>query len=427
MDMFDFAGLLFGGNRNRPEATTVTATGAAASDDGVASITLDADVTPAEDVGEDADQTVIDLPTSPDVDEGDELIVTLVGDGPLKTPIVTANPGSGDRMRAAVTSARSVADAAQAVADAINQHFFADTNGIHVTEATQEDWEQSQTGANVLLNSLGQLFRDGLNNLLALVGGSTPGVAIYDGTGNESSNILASFLGSGVTIGKSSGYHLVVSSTGMQLQSGQSNLVVFSFDRDGIKFAEDRKHTISLYNILHEIVADSSGLHMYAYGDPVEDSPVARIDLQAAAGSTTGDGSIKFTTRVGSNTWSTPAGTVLWSGAGWAMTASHTASLAHNVSTCPTGIVLHWQAYVNGSARNQDQCYCFVPKTHVASFAGGGVQMPLMTSGFGNVGCKYVYVYDDRVTGAANNNQSGTASGITYNNAYWVLTQIIAV
>jgi len=129
----------------------------------------------------------------------------------------------------------------------------------------------------------------------------------------------------------------------------------------------------------------------------------------------------------GTNTFSTAPGTVLWSGAGWAMTASHTATLAYNVSTCPTGIVLHWQAYVNGAARNQDQCYCFVPKTHVSGFAGGGVQMPLMTSGFGSVGCKYVYVYDDRVTGAANNNQSGTASGITYNNAYWVLTQIIAV
>jgi hypothetical protein len=128
----------------------------------------------------------------------------------------------------------------------------------------------------------------------------------------------------------------------------------------------------------------------------------------------------------GVNMWSTAAGTILWSGT-YHMTASHTATLAHNVSTCPTGIVLHWQAYVNGSAANQDQCYCFVPKSHVASFAGGGVQMPLMTSGFGNVGCKYVYVYDNRVTGAANNNQSGTASGITYNNAYWVLTQIIAV
>lgn len=72
MDMFDYAGLLFGNSRTAPDATTVTATGAGASDGGEVGITLDADVTPAEDTGVegDADQTIIDLPTSPGVDEG---------------------------------------------------------------------------------------------------------------------------------------------------------------------------------------------------------------------------------------------------------------------------------------------------------------------------------------------------------------------
>lgn len=174
MDMFDFAGLLFGQSRTAPDATTVTATGAGASADGEVGITLDADVTPAEDTGVegDADQTVIDLPTSPDVDEGDELIVTLVGDGPLKTPVVTANPGSGDRMRTLVNAAQTVADAAQAVAEAVNQHFWHDDNGAHVTMATQEEWQQEQSGPNSLWNALGMLFRDGLNNLLALLASS---------------------------------------------------------------------------------------------------------------------------------------------------------------------------------------------------------------------------------------------------------------
>ena len=174
MDMFDFAGLLFGGSRTAPDAKTVTATGAGASADGEVGITLDADVTPAEDTGVegDADQTIIDLPTSPDVAEGDELIVTLVGDGPLKTPVVTANPGSGDRMRALANSAKTVADAAQAVAEAVNQHFWHDDNGAHVTQATQDEWEQSHSGPNSLWNALGMLFRDGLNNLLALLASS---------------------------------------------------------------------------------------------------------------------------------------------------------------------------------------------------------------------------------------------------------------
>ena len=185
MDMFDLAGALFGNRTNTvAQGPSLTATGSTASTDGVAGVTFDGDVTPAEDVGEDVDQTVIDLPTSPDVAEGDEVIVTLVGDGPLKTPIVTANPGSGDRMAAAVADARdmasnaeTLAEQAEAVASATGQHFWPDTDGVHVTEVTQDEWNDStspnyHSGANVLLNALGQLFRDGLNNLLALLPGT---------------------------------------------------------------------------------------------------------------------------------------------------------------------------------------------------------------------------------------------------------------
>ena len=116
--MFDLAGTLFGNRRDQvAQGSTLTATGSTASADGVAGIVIDADVTPAEGIGdEDVDQTVIDLPTSPDVAEGDEVIVTLVGDGPLKTPIVLANPGSGDRMAAAVQDAHDLAASVEGIA-----------------------------------------------------------------------------------------------------------------------------------------------------------------------------------------------------------------------------------------------------------------------------------------------------------------------
>lgn len=215
MDMFDLAGTLFGTRRDPvAQGSTLTATGSTASADGVAGIVIDADVTPAEGTGdEDVDQTVIDLPTSPDVAEGDEVIVTLVGDGPLKTPIVTANPGSGDRMAAAVqdahdlaASVESIAQEAKEVAEATGQHFWPDTDGVHVTEVTQDEWNDStstsyHSGANVLLNALGQLFRDGLNNILAILSGTTPGVAIYDGQGNTADNILAEFTSDHVRVG----------------------------------------------------------------------------------------------------------------------------------------------------------------------------------------------------------------------------------
>ena len=174
MDMFDLAGTLFGNRRDQvAQGSTLTATGSAASADGIAGIVIDADVTPAEGTGdEDVDQTIIDLPTSPDVAEGDEVIVTLVGDGPLKTPIVTANPGSGDRMAAAIADAESIAEQAEAVASATGQHFWYDEggDGAHVTQVTREEWEGgTQTGPNSLWNSQGMLFRDGSNDLLALL------------------------------------------------------------------------------------------------------------------------------------------------------------------------------------------------------------------------------------------------------------------
>lgn len=197
VDMFDLASTLFGRGKPVAQGSTLTATGSAASAGGTAYLTMDADVTPAEGVGEDTDQTVIDVPTSPSVAEGDEVIITLVGDGPLKTPVVMANPGSGDRMQAQVDSAETLASEAQQVAQATGQYFWHKSddlggeNGAHVTQVPRETWEQSQTGPNSLWNSLGMLFRDGLNNILAIVSGTDPGIAIYDGSGNTSDHVLA--------------------------------------------------------------------------------------------------------------------------------------------------------------------------------------------------------------------------------------------
>lgn len=435
MDMFDFAGLLFGGSRTAPQGRSVTATGAATSEDGVAGVTLDADVTPAEDVGEDADQTVIDLPTSPDVDEGDELIVTLVGDGPLKTPVVTANPGSGDRMRALANSAKTIANAAQAVAEAVNQHFWHDTSGAHVTEATQEEWEQSHSGPNSLWNSLGMLFRDGLNNLLALVTGSSPGVVIYDGGGNAASNVVSDFTADGVRFYDSGTVGMHVGSVNY---NGATQYGLAGYDGNGV-LSGILSVLSSGYMTVHGLAGAgiSSGKAGASTTCATVDAEVTGIserfykagDAESAPSFTrsiTANGFYEGS-HAGSNTWSTPAGTVLWSSGGWAMAADQTANLAYNVSTCPTGIVLHWQPYTSSTVRNYFHHWQFVPKEQVASFAGTTVDVTLSSSKFASVATKTLYVSDNRVTGHADNTATGTANGITYNNAQWVLTQIIAV
>lgn len=125
----------------------------------------------------------------------------------------------------------------------------------------------------------------------------------------------------------------------------------------------------------------------------------------------------------GANTWSTAPGTILWSGV-YYMTETQTATLSRNLSTCQTGIVLHWQAYENGSAANNSHVYSFVPKAHPA---GEGMLCPMAAANFAYVGSKYVYVYNNRVVGNTHNDATGTNNGVTYNNKHWVLTQIIAV
>ena len=174
MDLFDLGSALFGRGRAETDpidtgATTRTYVGTATSDsaDGSVYVELSEDVTmPDEYEGEHG--MGVEMPTVPGVSEGDEVLVTVFGGGVMKSPVVTGNAGEGDRQNAAIAAARGVADAAQAGADAINQHFWHDDNGAHVTEATQDEWEQSHSGPNSLWNSLGMLFRDGLNNLLTL-------------------------------------------------------------------------------------------------------------------------------------------------------------------------------------------------------------------------------------------------------------------
>lgn len=75
-----------------------------------------------------------------------------------------------------VESVAAIAQEALDVAEATGQHFWSDSDGIHVTEVTQEEWQDStgtsyHSGQNVLINALGQLFRKGLTHLMALTAG----------------------------------------------------------------------------------------------------------------------------------------------------------------------------------------------------------------------------------------------------------------
>lgn len=94
----------------------------------------------------------------------------------------------------ATAAAQEVADEAKNVAEAINQHFWTDGSGIHVTQEEKEDFA-TNGGPNILVNSSGVLLRNALTWLSQFTPGS---VAFYDGNGNTASHLMASFGPTGV-------------------------------------------------------------------------------------------------------------------------------------------------------------------------------------------------------------------------------------
>lgn len=116
---------------------------------------------------------------------------------------------------------------------------------------------------------------------------------------------------------------------------------------------------------------------------------------------------------------------VLWSGA-WYMNKDQTAYLNESVSDQPTGIILVFSAYRNYEEQDWHWCTFFVPK-YLISYRDRGFNCPLINNVFTNVACKYIYISDSQITGHANNESSGSASGISYNNNYYVLRYVIGV
>ena len=94
----------------------------------------------------------IEVPVIGAVSTGDE-VTLVVEDG---APTAIGVDGWGDAVQA-------MASSASATAQTVNQHFWTDTHGVHVTTA-----ESAVTGPNVLLNSTGQVFRYDTDELLLI-------------------------------------------------------------------------------------------------------------------------------------------------------------------------------------------------------------------------------------------------------------------
>lgn len=125
-----------------------------------------------------------------------------------------------------------VVNEAYDIAQAINQYFWEDTNGVHITDETKDDWDAAVLNAfsdlssnkqyhNILINSLGMLLRSALNNLVAL---SRSGMTVYDGLGNNLQNVLTSFTSEGAAFREGGKTRAIVTTQGLKIYDDTGNV-----------------------------------------------------------------------------------------------------------------------------------------------------------------------------------------------------------
>lgn len=123
-------------------------------------------------------------------------------------------------------------DEALEIAEATNQHFWANDSGTFVTDIEQEEWLEaladnfsdasvSEPYNNILMNSLGILIRSALNTLAAI---SKSGVSFYDGDGNDLSHMLASFGSDGATFREDGKTKVTINDSGLSIYDSDGSI-----------------------------------------------------------------------------------------------------------------------------------------------------------------------------------------------------------
>lgn len=170
-------------------------------------------------------------------------------------------------VKAATDAATQAAANAQAAIEASDQHFFSDSNGVHVS--TEED---APTGTrNILINSLGVILRKASTILAQFTEGE---VAFYDGAGNNASNVVAVFGADGIRLGKGSSTHMgiegdelkLMCSNGapaiqMKVDESDASLCHLSFTGDGTTtmFTAQEPYTLSGEHVISSAVTTVDG------------------------------------------------------------------------------------------------------------------------------------------------------------------------
>lgn len=324
-----------------------------------------------------------------------------------------------------------------------NQHFWvteegSDT-GAHITEIPRKQFiaDPEHGGGNLLARSNGIAIRDGLTELASMTADN------------------------GIRIGKGDGFRVIINEDSIEMID-DSGVTGFRISLDGNETQRTVSNTYNLNSRTKPTNDFTAPIEDYTISFKVTISGTAYTATKTTAQLPVGDsfylgpsgtrvriartGTTSFrATAIASGAVAMPlvvsytvsmelskinftgGNNLLWSG-GYYMSADQTANLSENVSEQLSGIVLAWSAYANGAVQNYDWHYQFVPKDHVIARNGHGISTGIMSNAAGSfVGVKYVYVADDHITGYAGNSTSQTGSGISFQNAHWVLRYVLGV
>ena len=147
--------------------------------------------------------------------------------------------GAQQAAASAATAARSAETAAQEAkqaAESVNQHFWDDTRGAHVTEAEMDAYVEEPSGFQNLMTSIGNIFTKAVDGVERILRSDTAsGMVVYDGecapdAHDLASHAIASFTSDGATIGKESSTHTSVTANSMSIMYGTDRLVSVTSD-----------------------------------------------------------------------------------------------------------------------------------------------------------------------------------------------------
>ena len=109
------------------------------------------------------------------------------------------------------------------------------------------------------------------------------------------------------------------------------------------------------------------------------------------------------------------------------MNGDHTITLNEKVSDQKHGILLVWTNYEDGSAQNNGVNVQFIPKKYVELHPGVGHGTLLINGWNGDIGKKYVYVGNEKITGYSKNSRTVTENGIKWVNSAYVLRYVLGI